>query len=329
MHAIHSWAVALLSLILVGGAAQAAPTAFVPLGSANRVIGIDVATGRITRTFTGVVNPHGLVATPDGEYLIAGSLSESALPPGSADGTPNSKLFVIHPLHGHVMSEIPVAGWTHHQAITPDGRYVISTHPTRGGVSILDLRESKVVHTIRTGTAPNYAVVSRNGTRAFISNTGDSSISELDLATAKVVRTLEAGSSPEHMVSSPDEAYLFAANTQTGTVSRVSVATGKVVRDYSIGMQAHGLDIGDDGKTLFATSRADKRLVAVDIETGKQRRLTLAPDPYHLNTIPGTGKIYVSSASAPIIWVVDQRTLKVSTKIDLPAGEGHQIAVIR
>ena len=115
--------------------AVAAPTVYIPLGSGNRVVAVDAASGKITATFTGIENPHGLVATPDGEYLVAGSLSETPLATGQSADTPNSKLALIHPAHGHVMMNIPVSGWTHHEAITPDGRYVISTHPTRGGIS--------------------------------------------------------------------------------------------------------------------------------------------------------------------------------------------------
>ena len=100
----------------------AGTTVYIPLGTANQVIAVDAEKDTITATYDGVDNPHGLVATPDGEYLVAGSLKETALKSGEAEDTLNSKLFLIHPAHGHVMSTIPVAGWSHHQAITPDGR---------------------------------------------------------------------------------------------------------------------------------------------------------------------------------------------------------------
>ncbi|MFH2079866.1 MAG: YncE family protein, partial [Pseudomonadota bacterium] len=95
-----------------------------------------------------------------------------------------------------------------------------------------------------------------------------------------------------------------------------------------IGKRVHGLDIGDDGKTLFISSRSDDKLVALDTQTGEQRVLTLSPEPYHLDKIPGTGKVYVSSSKAPIIWVIDQKTFTVAGTIQLPAEEGHQIAVV-
>jgi len=87
--------------------------------------------------------------------------------------------------------------------------------------------------------------------------------------------------------------------------------------------------MGDDGKTFFASSKKENKLVAVDTETGKQRELVLSPAPYHLNTITGTGKIYVSSRKKPLIWVVDQKTMKKIGEIVLPAGEGHQMAIVK
>jgi len=322
----------LYTLVLIGnlsaGVVSAAPTVYIPLGTANKVIAVDSATDKITATYTDVANPHGLVATPDGEYLIAGSLSETPVPQGKPD-TPNSKLYFIHPVHGHVMSTIPIAGWTHHEAITPDGRYVLSTHATRGYISVVDIGQSKVLKTIPTGPTPNYTLITRDGKRAYVSNTGNNSISEIDLSSLKVIRTLEAGPSPEHMVFSNDEKTIYVGNPRAGTVSAVSVASGKVTKTYPVGKSAHGLDISDDGKTLFVSSRKEDKLVALDPATGNERELKLSPAPYHLNTIHGAGKVYVSSSKEPVIWVVDQKTLKLIHTIKLPGGEGHQMAVVQ
>lgn len=318
-----------LSLLAIAGMSNADTTVYIPLGTANQVIAVDAEKDTITATYDGVDNPHGLVATPDGEYLVAGSLKEVALKPGEAKDKPNSKLFLIHPAHGHVMSTIPVAGWTHHQAITPDGRYVISTHPIRGNVSIVDMQTNQVVKTVTTGAAPNYTLVTRDGKKAFVSNSGDGTISEIDLDTWKVTRELKAGPSPEHTVFSADEKTIYVANPRAGKVSVVSVEKGDVVKTYDIGKSVHGLDISDDGNTLFVTSKKEDKLVAVDTRTDTKKSITLAPAPYHLNTIHGTGKVYISSRKSPIIWVVDQKSLKVIGEIKLPAGEGHQMAIVK
>lgn len=307
---------------------QASPTVYIPLGSANQVIKVDAATDSITATYTGVDNPHGLVVTPDGEYLIAGSLKETPLKKGQAKDTANSKLFFIHPVHGHVMSTIPVSGWSHHQSITSDGKYVLSTHGMRGSISVVDLESNEVIKTVKTGPVPNYTLITKDNKRAFVSNTGNNSISEVDLKSWTVKRTLKAGPAPEHMVFSKDEKTIFVTNPRAGKVSAVSVKSGKITKAYKIGKAVHGLDIGDDGKTLFVSSKKENKLVAIDTVTGKRKELALSPAPYHLNTIRNTGKVYVSSRKKPIIWVVDQKSLKVINTIKLPAGEAHQMAII-
>lgn len=315
-----------LGALIMTGSALANPTVYIPLGSGNKVIAVDAQTDKITSTYTGVANPHGLVATPDGEYLVAGSLVEA---PSSAAQTPNSKLYLIHPVHGHVMLEIPVSGWTHHEAITPDGRYVISTHTTRQAVSVVDLQSNKVVATIKTGIAPNYTVITSDGKTAYVTNTGSASISEIDLASRTVTRTLASGPAPEHMVMSRDGKTLYVANVGTGTVSAVSIASGKVSASWKLASNIHGLDLGDDGKTLFVSSKSDGKVFALDTSSGKTRQLALSPSPYHLNTITGTGKVYVSSSRKPVIWVLDQRDLKLIDEIQLPDGEGHQMAIVQ
>ena len=84
-----------------------------------------------------------------------------------------------------------------------------------------------------------------------------------------------------------------------------------------------------DGRTLFISSKKGNKLVAFDTVTGKViNETTLSPAPYHLNTISGTGKVYVSSRKKPKIWVVDQKTLKILGEIKLPSGEGHQMAIV-
>ncbi|MEN8171162.1 MAG: YncE family protein [Pseudomonadota bacterium] len=318
----------LLILATIGLSAQAAPTVYIPLGSGNQVIAVDAATDTITDTYPGVINSHGLVATPDGEYLIAGSLAERALTTGEPQDAANSKLYLVHPDHGHVMSEVQVSGWTHHQAITPDGRYVISTHPTRGSVSVVDLQSNQVIKTIATGPSPNYTVVTTDGKRAYVSNSGNGTISEIELKSWNVTRTLDAGPAPEHLVMGTKEKRLYVTNPRAGTVSVVDISSGKVIQRYPVGRSVHGLDLGDDGYTLFASSKKDDKLVAVDTRNGTSRSITLSPAPYHLNTIRGTGKVYVSSRKQPTLWVIDQKQFKLVGEIPLPAGEGHQMAIV-
>jgi YVTN family beta-propeller protein len=318
----------ILSTLVAGflsSAALAEPIIYVAAGSANKVLAIDPKTNKVVNEFDGIDNPHALVATLDGEYVIAGSLNEKKPSIGS-NAVPESTIYIIHPAHGHVMSTMPAPGMIHHQAITPDSRYVISTHPTQGGISYADLEGEGGVKTMKTGPGPNYTVITRDGAKAFVSNSGNNSISEIDLKSWSVSRSLKGGAGPEHIVLSKDEENLFAINARAGKVSVIDVKLGDIIKSWDVGKNAHGLDLSEDGKTIFATSKKSGVLVAIDIEDGTRREMSLSPSPYHLETIAGTGKIYVSSSKEPKIWVIDPKAWKVVSEITIQ-GEGHQMAL--
>jgi hypothetical protein len=57
------------------------------------------------------------------------------------------------------------------------------------------------------------------------------------------------------------------------------------------------------------------------------RRIALAPAPYHVSSVPGSGTLLVSSRTEKRIWVVDQSTLALRGEIAID-GIGHQMAVI-
>jgi YVTN family beta-propeller protein len=316
------FSIAVAATAFMSISAFAEPFIYVAAGSANKVLVIDSENNQVVNEFDGIRNPHALAITPDGEYVISASLAAKKNEMGKMEGT----LFVIHPEHGHIMSTRPLPGMVHHQAIKPTGRYVVSTHPTLGGVSITDLDGSPNDIFLKTGNGPNYTVFTKDGGRAFISNTGSGTISEVDTVTWKVIRTLDGGPTPEHLALSKDQKKLYSVNAKAGTVSETDIASGKVTRSFSIGKGAHGLDLSEDGQSMYATSKKSGVAVKIDIENETRTEIQLAPSPYHLEALTGTGKVFVSSSKSPKIWVIDAQTFKPVDEIAI-SGEGHQMVL--
>ncbi len=165
------------------------------------------------------------------------------------------------------------------------------------------------------------------GTEVYVSNSGDGTVSEIDTANWTVLRNLSAGKTAEHIVLSPDERYLYAVNPASGTVSRVDLKRGEVTAIFAVGEDPHGVDLSDDGRLLYASSKQDNKVVAIHLANGEERSVKLAPAPYHITTVRGTGKVYVSSRKSPKIWVLDQQTLAVRGEIPI-RGEGHEMGVV-
>jgi YVTN family beta-propeller protein len=333
--------------IALAAPALAAETVYIPLGAANAVAIVDAGTDRVTGRIGGLPEVHGLAGTPDGRWLVAGSEAERAAggklparPAGVSEsdremhdastGRPASAaaavstVSIVRAADRKVVRRVDVPGAVHHATVSPDGRLAVFTHPKQGGISVLDLTAYRVVASVATGPDANYAVFDPAGKRVFVTNGGNATVSEVDAERWIVRRNVAVGQSPEHVALSHDGGALFVNNVADGTVSVVDVRTGEATRAFAVGSMLHGIDVSDDGETLFVAAMRDNKLVAVDIASGARRAVLLAPAPYHLAAIRGTGKVYVSSAQQPKVWVIDQKTLAVRGEIPL-GGKGHQM----
>ncbi|MEZ5853047.1 MAG: YncE family protein [Hyphomicrobiaceae bacterium] len=338
------------SILLLSTTAQAGDSGnvYVPLGTANAIVIIDAKTSKITGKIDGVPNAHGLAKTPDGRYLIAGRNDErkvgSSAPQkpagvsaddhaahhtkpaaGKAKSTGAvSSLSVIRIKDRAVVRLVDVPGAVHHVAVNRQGSLAVVTHPNQDAASLVDLKAFVVVATIATGPLPNYAAFSPDGQHAYVSNAGNNTVSDIDVARKIVLRNIAVGDSPEHLVLTKDGTRLFVNNVNDGTVSAVDLRTGNVARTYRVGSSLHGIDLSADEKTLYVAALGDDMVAAVDLANGKLRTMKLSPAPYHLATIRGTGRVFVSSAQQPKLWVLDGASLKLIGEVPI-GGKGHQM----
>lgn len=323
------------------------PVVYIPTGDTAEILIIDAGTHRTVGRVSGLAAAHGLAVTPDGGRLIVGSYDErpccNALPekpaevsaadhaahhapkPASEPQGALSTVSIVDTAARTIVRQIDVPGAVHHVAVSPDGKAAVVTHPNANAVSVINLEEMTVATTLPTGTMPNYAVFSPGGETLYVSNAGDGNVVVIDTARWAVSARIEVGHSPEHLVLSPDGTRLYVANVGDGTVSVIDTAAHRSVASLSFNGELHGLDLSEDGGTLFAAVRGADRLVAVDLGDRSRRNLPLAPSPYHLSVIDGTGVLYVSSAEEPVVWVVDAETLEVVAEIPV-TGIGHQFA---
>lgn len=344
---------AALGLAALGAGAVSAAASdvlYVPLGGAGEVVVIDTDRDAVVTRIAGLPAVHGLAGTPDGRFLIAGSYQErepgADMPsrPSSVSeeehaahhGAPSatsqdggsavSTVSVVQASDGTVIRRIDVPGAVHHAAVSPDGRFAVVTHPKEGTISAIDLSTYEVVANIETGPFPNYAAFDPKGESVYVSNAGNGTVSAIDTRDWSVAWTLPVGTSPEHVVLSRDGGFLYVNNVEDGSVSVVDTKGQKVVQTIPIGSVLHGIDLSDDGSTLFVAALGDDKVVAFDLTTGTYRSASLAPAPYHLAAIRGTGKLYISSADEPKVWVVDQSDLTVLGEIPI-GGKGHQMVL--
>ncbi|MDT8376752.1 MAG: beta-propeller fold lactonase family protein [Mariprofundaceae bacterium] len=341
-----------LILLTIPAVSTAGVLVYMPMGNANEIVVVDADKGEVVARISGVINSHGLAVTPDGSTIVAGSLTELAngeLPVKPEQMSSDEHrahhgrteqqqairqsersgiLYLIDVKQSRILNQIRVPDAVHHNAITPDGKYAISTHPTAGLISVVDIELAKVVKTIRTGSVPNYAVANRDGSLIYISNSGNNTVSEVDTKSWMISRQLPAGDTPSHMALSPDEKRLYVTNEAAGKVLALDLSRGEVVKSYAVGTDAHGLALSHDGRILYASSKKKNRLVKVDLTSLKQQTLHLSPAPYHVAVIPEQNTVYVSSRKEAKIWVVDPVAFRVLKQINLKHGMAHQMVSV-
>lgn len=347
------------SIKLLGGVAFAAllvgsvsaETVFIPEGSANSVLLVNTTTGAMIRRVEGLEAVHGLAGAPGVPVLVAGSYVEIERseiaglekPKGvSADdheahhgAKPKSMgpadagislLSILEAASGEILRQIEVPGAVHHTAVSPDGRYAVATHPSGDGISVIDLSSYDLVAFVATGSQPNYADFGDDPNTVYVTNAGNGTISEVDLKRGIVRRNLIAGETPEHMIVDQEAGVIYVADADVGKVLELSLTDQNMRRSFDIGGGIHGLGLSDDRTRLFVTGRGDNKLAAIDLGSGAITTVALSPEPYHLTTIPGTGRFFVSSRAEPLVWIVDDANLGVIGEFPVN-GEGHQMVV--
>lgn len=341
--------IAVLAQFIGAKSINAEPLAYIPIGEEGRIEVIDTATDRVIKTIDGLKAVHGLAGTPDGVLLIAGSYDErdSGAAPAKPEGmtqsdhekhhqaakTPSvnttstlSTVTVLDRKTGQVVSAIDVPGAVHHVAVSPDGRTAVVTHPGEDTITAIDLSSFKVITTIVTGALPNYAVFSQDGAWIFVSNSGDNTISFIKAADWKIDASLSVGASPEHLVVAPDGNTLYVNAVDDGNVSEIDIASQRIIRTFSIGQSLHGVDLADDGSALIVAIVGADAVARIDLLTGRVSKVAQPPSPYHLMSVAGTDKVYVSSSEQPRIRVLNQRDLSLISEIEI-GGVGHQMVV--
>ncbi len=319
--------------------------AFVPMGTANAVGVIDLENRQVTSSIGGTLNTHGSALTPDGRYLVVGSLSEHDRlePVGRPEGVSEDEhaahhgggkanesetantglLYVVNTATKAIDRKLEVPGPVHHVLVTSDGRYAVSTHPAAGSISVVDRDSGQLVKTVATGPAPNYLVQTDDGQSLLVSNTGNGTVSEVDTEHWFVERNLRVGGSPEHMVLAADNERLYVNDAASGQVLALELAQGAVANRYEVGEAPHGVGLSADGQTLYATSQGGNLLVRIELASGARHTRPLAPAPYHLAVSHYDGQLLVTSRAENKLWVLDPESLDVVDEIAL-SGIGHQ-----
>jgi YVTN family beta-propeller protein len=128
---------------------------------------------------------------------------------------------------------------------------------------------------------PYDVVVSKDGSKLYVSNWGEEIVSVIDRKAQEVSKAIKVGSHPNAMVLSPEGKALYVANANTDDVSIVDTAIDEVIGAISLqpypgapfGSTPNALAISPDGKTLYVANAGNNDVAVIDLLESKIKGL--------------------------------------------------------
>lgn len=154
--------------------------------------------------------------------------------------------------------------------LSPDKTQAYVTNYTANLVSVIDIRERKVVREIPVGNRPYQVKFSPDGQFLYVSCTWEGKIDVVDVAQGKVVRSFTAGLEPCGLAPSADGSRLYVANVVSNNISILDAKSGDIVSDIPVGAQPRFLAETLDGSRLVVSNSFSPWISIIDPKAGRE-----------------------------------------------------------
>jgi YVTN family beta-propeller protein len=151
-------------------------------------------------------------------------------------------------------------------AMSPRGyrAYVSDGYSREGLLHIIDMRDRKVVGTLKMGVSPFAIAVSPTTEMVYVVMRGNNEVWVVDPEKQVVVKkiVLDGGAEPSGIAITPDGKYVFVANNRTDNLSMIDAQLMSVKVTVPVGKSPFCVTISPDGKRVFVVN-IDSRNVQV------------------------------------------------------------------
>jgi DNA-binding beta-propeller fold protein YncE len=256
------------------------------IGRSNRLMVVDMNSGRLLGEVTGINGAHGTALVPDIGRGFATSGNDSSI-----------LMFDAKTYKG--LLKIPAAPDADAIIYDPSSKRVFSFNGDANSSTVVDPRRGTRVTNIPLGGKPEYGQSARDG-KVYVNLVDSSQIVEIDTKDLKVTRRWSTApcKNPVSMAIDTRRQRLF-SGCRSGVMAVSDYKNGKVVATVPIGQGVDGAGY-DPGRRDAYASNADGTLTIIHQDT---------PDKYHvvesvstgergrnMGLDPATHRIYIASA---------------------------------
>src|SRR4051812_19825460 len=288
----------------------------------NEIAFMDIKTHKIVgKTFLGNnVNPHMVMMSPDGRYVVTG-------------GTRANKAYIIDARTLQLVKVIPVDIAPEHLAFSPDGRWYYQGNPEGDSISVIDMVSLTKIKTIPGLVEPLNTVFSPDGSKAYVGNYGAHWVGVIDVRRHELLKKIQIAPTPGISKLDPakylgeikginipqitnDGKLLYAADTDLGVVGVIDPREDKVVKVIRVGKAPWRIYMSHDGNYAITPNNGDQTISIIDLRTDKVAA-TLEAGENMTGVNFAAGKAFVISSTTGFIYVYDMKTLRPAGRLKI------------
>ena len=286
----------------------------------NEIAFMDIKSKKLVgKTFLGNnVNPHMVMMSPDGRYVVTG-------------GTRANKAYIIDARTLELVKVIPVDIAPEHLSFSPDSRWYYQGNPEGDSISVIDMTTLTKVKTIPGLKEPLNVTFTPDGTKAYVGNYGAHWVGVIDVTRHELLKKIQiapvqsrAGLDPDRYLTeiqginiatpSVDGRTLYAADTDLGVVGVIDTREDKIIKTIRVGKEPWRVYMGHDGKYAITPNNGDETISIIDLQKGEVAA-TLEAGPNMTGVNFAGGKAFVISSTSGFVYVYDMATLRPAGRI--------------
>ncbi len=288
----------------------------------NDIAFMDIKTKKIIgRTFLGNnVNPHMLMMSPDGRYVVTG-------------GTRANKAYVIDARTLELVKVIPVDIAPEHLAFSPDSRWYYQGNPQGDSISVIDMLSLTKIKTISGLVEPLNTVFLPDGSKAYVGNYGAHWVGVIDVRRHELLKKIQIGEVPGVAKLDPakylgnikginiaqitnDGRFLYATDTDLGVAAKIDPREDSVVKIIRVGKDPWRIYMSHDGNYAITPNNGDQTISIIDLRTDKVAA-TLEAGENMTGVNFAADKAFVISSTTGFVYVYDMKTLRPAGRIKI------------